>query len=173
MLRKFFTAVALIVGLMLATVSPAVAAPIGNDYPWPGNRSSYEPDPWNMSKGQCTSFAAWRLSQDGHPILGAGRSGWNASKWDDNLAARGHQVDQTPHVGDIGQWESGETTWYWNKGRLRSWQAGKAGHVGYVAAVYGDGTILFEDVNGRYPLGTYHRFRISEHFVGDFIRTAP
>jgi surface antigen len=118
----------------------------GNDYPYPGY-SMGAVDPWNYYYRNCTSFAAWRLNQDGikfHNQFG-GYHWSDASTWDE--AARwvqqykpelGVRINKTPAVGAIAQWNSN--------------------HVAYVAAVTTKGTVILEDYNGGYPTnpGTYN-----------------
>ena len=76
--------------------------------------------------GQCTQWA-WYNRQDLPGNLG------NANAWARNAAAQGFPVDHTPRAGDIFQTNIG---WY--------------GHVGYVEAVNGDGSIVVTEMNYYY-----------------------
>lgn len=74
-------------------------------------------------RGQCTQWA-WYNRQDLPSSLG------NANAWARNAAAAGYVVNRTPAAGAIFQTSSG---WY--------------GHVGYVEAVNGDGSIVVSEMN--------------------------
>ena len=87
--------------------------------------------------GQCTSYA-WYMRQDLPGTLG------NAAAWAANARAAGFPVDNNPQPGDIFQSASG---WY--------------GHVGYVVAVNGDGTILIREMNYNYRAGVVTESLIS------------
>jgi surface antigen len=80
-----------------------------------GQYWSYGSSGPNGTRHNCTTYAAYRLQQNGVPY-----PGWtdNANGWDDKAWARGTQVDQTPAVGAIAQWNGGS-----------------AGHVAYVEVV--------------------------------------
>ena len=90
-------------------------------------------DPWgysgsssfgtNGTKHNCTSYAAFRLHQNG--VTNPGNLG-DAFNWAVNARAKGIPVDGTPRVGDIAQWNSG--------------------HVAYVDEV-GSGYIVVTDDN--------------------------
>ena len=102
---------------------------IGDNYPYHGATGGV--DPWNFYKGQCTSFAAWRVTR----TLGLafhnyykGQHWGNANHWDDAARAAGISVTTTPRVGDIAVRNSG--TW---------------GHVAYVEKVNADGSFVVED----------------------------
>jgi surface antigen len=106
----------------------------GDEYPWRGQAGSA---PYAYPYGQCTSFAAWRLNQDGIEF-----HNWylnqhfsDAHTWDNAAVAAGLKVDNMPKQGDIAVWES------YTAGALA------AGHVAYVAGVNNDGTVLVEDYN--------------------------
>ena len=104
---------------------------IKDDYPYRGATSGV--DRWNFYKGQCTSFAAWRVNHN----LGVsfsnsykGQHWGNANHWDNAARAAGIPVTGTPRVGDIAVRNSG--TW---------------GHVAYVAKVNSNGTFYVEEYN--------------------------
>jgi virginiamycin B lyase len=77
----------------------------------------------------CTLYAAFRLETNG--VADPGNLG-NAVSWATNAAAKGIQVNQTPSVGAIAQWNAG---------------AGGDGHVAYVESVDagGSGITITED----------------------------
>lgn len=163
--RRTVAIVALTLGLSAILAVPANAAPTRNDYPYAGQTGD---DPWNMMKGECTSFVAWRLNQDGRALTNVSDGQWNGRDWDDRLSSRGWRVSQTATVGSVAQWEAGERTYY--AGSTGAWyQAGSRGHVGYVSAVYSNGDILLQDYN-RFGTRQFMSTRVPATFVGDFIR---
>ncbi|MEO5983830.1 MAG: CHAP domain-containing protein, partial [Pedococcus sp.] len=95
-------------------------------------------DRWNMYKGQCTSFAAWRI-ESVHKIKGftnqyKGQHWGNANSWDDAARRSGVSVASRPKVGDIAQSD-----------------AGTYGHVAYVAKVSSNGSFVVEEYNYLHP----------------------
>jgi surface antigen len=109
---------------------------IGNNYPYSGQTSGV--DRWNMYKGQCTSFAAWRL-ESVHKVRGftnhyKGKHWGNANSWDDAARRSGVTVASRPKVGDIAQSD-----------------AGGYGHVAYVAKVNSNGSFVVEEYNWAHP----------------------
>jgi surface antigen len=117
------------------STNPAPTGAIKDDYPYRGATSGV--DRWNFYKGQCTSFAAWRVNHN----LGIkfsnqykGQHWGNANHWDNAARAAGIPVSGTPHVGDIAVRNSG--TW---------------GHVAYVAKVNRDGSFMVEEYNHVRP----------------------
>jgi surface antigen len=112
------------------TTTPPSGA-IKDDYPYRGATSGV--DPWNFYKGQCTSFAAWRVRHNLGLTFSNSYQGqhWgNANHWDNAARAAGIPVSGTPRVGDIAVRNSG--TW---------------GHVAYVAKVNSNGTFYVEEYN--------------------------
>jgi surface antigen len=112
----------------------------GDEYPWRGQTGSA---PYAYPYNQCTSFAAWRLNQDGIEFHNwyLGQHFSDAHTWDNAALAAGLSVNTTPRQGDIAVWEAGVAG------------ASGYGHVAYVAGVNNDGTVLVEDYNwyaGRY-----------------------
>jgi surface antigen len=96
-------------------------------------------DPWGMYLRQCVSYTAWKVSASGrHMPFWGGRG--NANQWDDNARRAGIPVDYTPRAGDVAVSN-----------------AGTYGHVMYVEAVHGDGTISISQYNagwdGRFSTG--------------------
>jgi surface antigen len=111
-------------------------------YPWSGvSFPNSLSDPWGMYKRQCVSYTAWKVASSGRYMPYWGGSG-NANQWDDNARAAGIPVDGNPRVGDVAVSNSG----YY-------------GHVMYVEAVYGDGTIYVSQYNASWT-GTYSEARI-------------
>lgn len=115
----------------------------GSGYPWAGVPFPNEmADPWGMYKRQCVSYTAWKVAASGRNMPYWGGRG-NANQWDDNARAAGIPTDYNPRVGDVAVSNSG----YY-------------GHVMYVEAVYGDGTIYVSQYNASWT-GTYSEARIS------------
>jgi surface antigen len=109
---------------------------IGNNYPYSGQTSGV--DRWNMYKGQCTSFAAWRI-ESVHKVKGftnqyKGQHWGNANSWDDAARRSGVTVASRPKAGDIAQSD-----------------AGSFGHVAYVAKVNANGSFVVEEYNYVHP----------------------
>ncbi|HVG45207.1 MAG TPA: CHAP domain-containing protein [Longimicrobium sp.] len=106
----------------------------GDDYPWKTQTGSA---PYAYPYRQCTSFAAFRLNQDGIEFHNQYLGQWfsDAHTWDNAALAAGLSVNTTPRKGDIAVWEAGVAG------------ASSFGHVAYVAGVNQDGTILIEDYN--------------------------
>ena len=96
----------LVVGLMLAAGDSVYAYSGGNgsiargdDYPAYYKNGSQEIDKWRMYSRQCTSFAAFRLSNvNGFEIPAAYG---NANEWGYRARREGYRVDNTPAIGSI------------------------------------------------------------------------
>ena len=124
----------LVVGLMLAAGDSAYAYSGGNgsiargdDYPAYYKNGSQEIDKWRMYSRQCTSFAAFRLSNvNGFEIPAAYG---NANEWGYRARREGYRVDNRPAIGSIA-WST----------------AGTYGHVAWVSNVMGD-QIEIEEYN--------------------------
>jgi surface antigen len=128
-----------------------------DDYPYKGQGTGV--DPWNFYKGQCTSFAAWRVRHNLGVTFSNSYKGqhWgNAEHWDNAARAAGIPVYKSPKVGDIA---------------VRS--SGTYGHVAYVAKVNSDGSFYVEEYNhvrsDTYSYRKATRGTGSEQF-SDFIR---
>ena len=132
---------AMVASLCYLLLSAGTASAGTDDYPsqWaaPHAKDSLA-DTWNEFNRECTSFVAWRLHA---------RNGFempfhdDASGWKDDALARGYTVNTTPAVGAVAWWSGG--------------------HVGWVEAVNGNGTINTEEYNWdttAYPNGdgAYH-----------------
>lgn len=99
-------------------------------------------DDWGMYNRECVSYTAFRVAASGRHMPYWGGYG-NANQWDDNARASGIPVDYNPQVGDVAVSN-----------------AGYYGHVMYVEAVHGDGTISISQYNADWR-GTYSTNRIS------------
>ena len=124
----------LVVGLMLVASDSVYAYSGGNgsiargdDYPAYYKNGSQEIDKWRMYSRQCTSFAAFRLSNvNGFEIPAAYG---NANEWGYRARREGYRVDNRPAIGSIA-WST----------------AGTYGHVAWVSNVIGD-EIEIEEYN--------------------------
>ncbi|MBO3744442.1 CHAP domain-containing protein [Streptosporangiaceae bacterium NEAU-GS5] len=108
-----------------------------NNYPWPA-QDAWVADGHGYYEGECVSFAAWAIRADG--MAQSKSTDWlgNADMW------KGAYVDSAPHAGDVAQWDDNRNG------------AGSLGHVAYVAAVNGDGTVKVYEYNW----GNFHRLNI-------------
>jgi surface antigen len=111
-------------------------SPRGGGYPsyWADIPMDSTVDDWLMYNRECVSYTAFRIGASGrYQPTGFG----NANQWPGKARARGIPVDTSPRVGDVAVWPEG----YY-------------GHVMYVEAVRGDGSIYISEYNydwtGRY-----------------------
>lgn len=119
-----------------------INVPDTTGYPWAGVAfPNTSVDPWGMYKRQCVSYTAWKVWKSGRHMPYWGGYG-NANQWDDNARRAGIPVDGNPQVGDVAVSNSG----YY-------------GHVMYVEAVYGDGTIYVSQYNANWG-GSYSEARV-------------
>lgn len=146
------------------TDGPAVRPCRRNDYPYASSSTSGV-DPWNFYNRQCTSFSAHRINWNG-TRTGKKFTNWylnqhfgDAHMWDDAARASGVALYAKPAVGRIAQWNR------------NSGGAGGYGHVGYVAAVYSDGSFLLEEYNWAtaYGYGTRRIYPGSGSWPSNFI----
>ena len=145
----------LVVGLMLAAGDSVYAYSGGNgsiargdDYPAYYKNGSQEIDQWRMYSRQCTSFAAFRLSNvNGFEIP---RAYGNANEWGYRARREGYRVDNTPTIGSIA-WST----------------AGTYGHVAWVSNVMGD-QIEIEEYNYGYT-EAYNKRSIKANTMTGFI----
>jgi surface antigen len=129
-------------------VAPAPAP--ADAYPYATDASGGN-DPWGFTMRQCVSYVAWRLAVAGRPLDNATQGWGSALDWDDTARRLGRTVSSTPRVGAVAQWDAHEAGAYWSAGSARpngTFVAGKAGHVAWVLAVYGDGSVLVAQYNG-------------------------
>lgn len=126
---------------------------IGDDYPdsLKSKPCSYSAsDQFGFVPRNCTSFVAWRLSEDGAAFPGSvgvtytcsdGRTltAWSHARcWDEAATARGYVVDHAPRVGSIAQWNDVGA----------SVGGAPTGHVAYVVGVFLDSQeVLIEEYN--------------------------
>jgi surface antigen len=111
-------------------------------------------DPSGFVRAECTSFVAWWLTAHGVRIsvltrgpAGVGRF-LNASGWDAAARSAGFTVDDTPAVGAVAQWRSGEKTWAWSADT--GWaeeEAGVDGHVAIVTKVFSSDWVEWAEYN--------------------------
>ena len=87
-------------------------------------------DQWGYEYRNCTSFVAWKISQE---FNGRDISGWgNAADWATAAQNAGYSLDSSPQAGDIAVWGS---------------EVGDGfGHVAYVASV-SNGVATFDEYN--------------------------
>ncbi len=127
--------------LLIGVPALSVSAAGVDDYPYRGTVNKL--DPWGFYTGYCTSFAAFRLSQEGVRLHGASLQGpngktaffGNGGTWDAAAASIGYVVDTHPTVGSVAVWHGGEGGAWWG------------GHVAYVMAVDGTGNAVVEEYN--------------------------
>ncbi|MBO4813221.1 LysM peptidoglycan-binding domain-containing protein [Candidatus Saccharibacteria bacterium] len=100
---------------------------------------------YRIGRGQCVDWASYMRPDLGGLMLG------NANAWARNAAAKGYTVNRSPSAGAIFQTSSG---WY--------------GHVGYVEAVNGDGSITVTEMNYSYVPYRVIRAIIPADKVGNF-----
>jgi surface antigen len=86
------------------------------------------PDAYGYLIGECTSYAAWKRASIGRPVP---RAMGNANMWPASARANGMSVNSTPRPGDVMVFP----------------YLGAYGHVAFVEAVYGNGTILISEYN--------------------------
>jgi surface antigen len=133
--------------MALPLASPAAAT--GNDYPYQAYTNNVN-DRWGFTVRQCVSFVAWREAQAGRTMNNSVQRWGNALAWDTTAARLGVRISTRPVVGAIAQWNANErSAWYANGSTTPNGyvQAGGYGHVGYVRAVYADGSALVEQYN--------------------------
>jgi surface antigen len=130
--------------------SSSTAQPWGtNDYPYRNQSDFYAIDRWGFTERQCVSFAAWRLAQHGDTINNKDNWG-SAYTWDEAARRLGFGVSSKARVGAVAQWNAHESGAYYSKGSATAngkFSAGGYGHVGWVKAVYSDGSALVEQYN--------------------------
>lgn len=128
--------------------APAPSPSVRDDYPF-RTATTNDSDTWGFTKRQCVSFVAFRLAQRGQAIDNRTQNWGSALTWDEAAQRLGKAVTTRPTVGAIAQWNAGESSAVYSSTGTRrgTFTAGEYGHVGYVVAVYGDGTVLVEQYN--------------------------
>lgn len=99
-------------------------------------------DTWGLYTRECVSYAAWKVHSTGRFVPHFGGRG-NANQWPSTTAAHGIPNGYEPRAGSV-------AVWY----------IGYYGHVMYVEAVHGDGTITVSDYNLGWD-GLYRIYRRS------------
>lgn len=138
---------------LVSTQSPAQAAVLGDDYPIAWKNGGFGVDPWTMYWRQCTSFAAFRLSNTNGFDLPIGYG--NAITWGAIARANGYRVDMEPAVGSVAWFSAGVNG------------AGYMGHVAWVSEVTGD-RVTIEEYNydagqgpEKYHKRSFHKSQVS------------
>lgn len=118
--------------------------PGGGGYPgkWAFAPIDYYVDPWGLYTRECVSYVAWKINSTGRFVPHFGGQG-NANQWPATTARHGIAQGSQPRAG-----------------AAAVITAGYYGHVMYVEAVYGDGTILVSDYNLNWD-GNYRIYRRS------------
>ncbi len=139
--RWFLAAMFVVVAVAGGFVALPMSAEASDDYPYRHGDPS-QLDPAGFYYRHCTSFVAWRVSRRGE-FTNYMRGGhwWHARNWAENAQRLGFRVDQTPAPGAIAHYYAGEQG------------AQELGHVAFVAAVNGDGSVVLEEYNGADQLG--------------------
>ena len=116
------------------SMSSVIKVEAADGYPYAG--SPDKNDPWGFITCQCTSYAAWRINQNGISFTWkyGGQTWGHAKTWGDAAKRAGLSVDMNPRVGDIG----------WKVAKKGG--AGDYGHVVYISAVNGN-TVTCEQYN--------------------------
>ena len=156
MKKKIVKCLLSLTGLATVLISwgaPTQAAVLGDDYPSSWKYGGFGVDPWTMYWRQCTSFAAYRLSNTNGFTLPVGYG--NAITWGPIARANGHRVDMNPAVGSIAWFSDGVNG------------AGYMGHVAWVAEVNGD-QVTIEEYNynagqgpEKYHKRSFHKSQVS------------
>lgn len=107
---------------------------IGNTYPakWANPALDSVVDKWGMYNRECVSYTAWKVAESGRHMPHWGGRG-NAYQWPANARGAGIPVSSSPRVGSVAVWGLEDI--------------GGVGHVAYVEATYGDGSILISQYN--------------------------
>ena len=129
-------------------------------YPY-ANSTPDVPDPWGFLTRECTSYAAWKFNAMGNPwYRGSGPAGYgNASNWGALASRQGYAMGSSPRAGAIIFWGAGPYT-------------SPYGHVAYVEAVNGDGTIDISEYNWVRFAYSY-RSRITPSNYGNYTYIYP
>ncbi|HUD21090.1 MAG TPA: CHAP domain-containing protein, partial [Candidatus Saccharimonadales bacterium] len=120
-------------------------------YPWAS--SPGQVDPWGFYTGQCTSFAAFRFSGVfGRPFNDTRPGNGSAWNWPALAGDQGYRTSSMPRVGSVVSWPRNSFMPY--------------GHVAWVTAVNGNGTINVEEYNWAHPNAYDQRFNVSPNNYG-------
>ena len=145
--------------LLIVAVPATVSAAGVDDYTYRGTVNHL--DPWGFYTGYCTSFVAFRLSQEGVRLHGASLRGpngqtaffGNGGSWDAAARSIGYTVDTHPSVGAVAVWHGGEDHAWWG------------GHVAYVMAVQPSGQALFEEYNWSHSVAYDQRVGQAPRYI--------
>ena len=134
--------------VMMASFLPIIRGNAGvyaeNGYPYSVAAGVYVTDQWGFYQCECTSYCAYKLNTVNgiyfHNTNSHGSKWGNANHWDDFARSKNIVVNNTPAIGSIAYWDSGDS-----------------GHVAWVSAVNG-GNITIEEYNYGWVLinGEYH-----------------
>jgi surface antigen len=114
-----------------------------NDYPWPHAGTGF--DTWGYEFRNCTSFCAWRISNDLRlkvPLWGSG------GEWGAKARAQGVLVDGHPRPHDLACFLPNQNG------------AGPKGHIAFVTRLT-LGTVDLEEYNFDRPLAYGQRFGVN------------
>lgn len=104
-------------------------------------------DDWGLYNRECVSYVAWKITNNGgHVPYGLG----NAADWVWRAERNQIPTGSTPKVGSAIVWESGDGL-------------GQLGHVAYVEAVNGDGSVEVSQYNVVH--GQFSRMRVPAYDV--------
>lgn len=150
--------------------NPASATPGVNDYPYQSSTTcpgGCVEDPWKFYMRECTSFVAWRMTNDnaftGFMNTMTGPNGQtrrlsDASNWGTAAAQMGYAVNMTPAVGSVA---------WWNTSSIK--------HVAWVKSISGSNVVI-EEYNWNFN-HNYNTRTIAASSVSGYIHfmdiTAP
>ena len=119
------------------------ASPGGGGYPaiWRNAPLDAYVDKWDLFTRECVSYAAWKVASTGRYVPNFGGAG-HAYQWPSTVARYGIQSGSTPKAGSVAMWK-----------------IGRYGHVMYVEAVHGDGSLTVSDYNLEWD-GQYRYYTI-------------
>ena len=151
---------AAVLGLaLLLSFLPVLPVMAANDYPYQdmtyGRYLPEDLDPWRFYFRECTSFVAWRLNNDNgldFDNFYGGIQWGNAREWRAAAEALGIRVDNEPAVGAV----------YWQDANFH---CSASGHVAWVKALNGDGTVVIE----HYAGGSYQERSTPISYASAFI----
>lgn len=104
-------------------------------YPWPDEPNPNAADPWLFIKRQCTSFAAWKFGNYfGEAFVNTRPGQGSAWNWPALAHDQGYSTSSTPVANSVVSWPASNPNMPY-------------GHVAWVMAVNGDGTIDVAEYN--------------------------
>lgn len=125
-----------------AAVPPPSAG--GGGYPaiWQNAPLDAYVDNWGLYTRECVSYAAWKVHSTGRYVPHFAGQG-HAYQWPATTSRHGIPNGKTPKAGSVAVWK-----------------VGYYGHVMYVEAVHGDGSLTVSDYNLAWD-GRYRHYKIS------------